>query len=535
LKRRDPLEEIKERNVVGRPTDYEPDGTHNRKENVASAIEELREALGDEWVSDDLAITVGYSRDQSFTPAGYPDIVVLPKTTADVQAIYRIANKYLIDIIPYGTGINLFGATIPPYGGLICDLRRMDEIYEIDEEGLFARIGPGVNFLMLQVAAQRRGMRLTNPSTAATAGVVSNMLFCNINTMASKYGFGIDNIIDTTVVLPDGELLHTGPATFGMQKAQSGGPGPDLASLLRYGLGMFGTCTEMTVRLYPEPEHLYKLYPAIESDELGPVIRALYATSRTGLPLELAHLQNTFYGIFIGDDNAEAEKLVGMMPRNNIIAIFGGATEEEAEVKGDICRDLVSETDPGFFYIEAETLDMLIGEKVHLDRWLKYFRETVRVQRVKGTFFVGALVDHLEEFEHVEKEMRIATSKEVGTTEGVFKPDDASAYLQPYHMGRACYLEFDLYTDRSDKDDLLRILPAYIRASGVGFRNGSCFAAGPACIVWGMGDIPLGIVKPYFGVYHRALDALKRSIDPNNIASRRFEYDTGMRKRLFHM
>ena len=101
--------------------------------DIQNAIEELREALGDEWVSDDLAITVGYSRDQSFTPAGYPDIVVLPKTTADVQAIYRIANKYLIDIIPYGTGINLFGATIPPYGGLICDLRRMDEIYEIDE------------------------------------------------------------------------------------------------------------------------------------------------------------------------------------------------------------------------------------------------------------------------------------------------------------------------------------------------------------------------------------------------------------------
>jgi hypothetical protein len=535
VKRKDPIAEMKERNVVGRPTVYEPDGTHNRKENLAKALEELRGAIGEEWVSDDIAITVGYSRDQSFSPASYPDLVALPKTTEDVQAIYRVANKYLIDIIPYGTGINLFGATLPPYGGILCDLRRMDDIYEIDEEALFARIGPGVNFLQLQVAAQRRGMRLTNPSTSATAGVVSNMLFCNINTMASKYGFGIDNVIDTTVVLPDATVMLTGPAAFGMQKANTSGPGPDLATLLRYGLGTLGICTEMTVRLYPEPEHLYQLYPAIEKDELGPIIKALYAIAATGLPLELAHLQNTFFGIFIGDDNREAEKLVGMMPRNNIIAIFGGSTEAEALAKAEVCRALVSEADPDFDFIEPEALDMLIGEKVHLDRWLKYFRETVRVQRVKGTFFVGALIDHLEEFELVEKEMRAATSREVGTTDGVFRPDDASAYLQPYHMGRACYLEFDLYTNRSDKDDLLRILPAYLRASGVGFKNGSMFAAGPACFIWGLADEVLSMVKPYYGVYLRTLDSLKRNIDPNNISARRFEYDTGRRKRLFHM
>ena len=535
MKRKDPIAEMKERNVVGRPTDYEPDGTHNRKENVARAIDELRAAMGEEWVADDVAITVGYSRDQSFIPAGYPDIVALPRTTEEVQAVYRISNEYLIDVIPYGTGINLFGATIPTYGGLVCDVRRMDYIHEIDEEALFARIGPGVNFLQLQVAAQRRGMRLTNPSTSATAGVVSNMLFCNINTMASKYGFGIDNVIDTTVVLPDGSLMRTGPSAFGSQKAHSSGPGPDLATLLRYGLGTLGTCTEMTVRLYPEPEHVYQLYPAIENEDLGPIIKALYAIAGTGLPIELAHLQNTFYGIFIGDDNREAEKLVAMMPRNNILAVFGGSTEAEARLKVEVCRELVSAADPEFDFIEPEALDMLIGEKVHLDRWMKYFRETVRVQRVKGTFFVGALVDHLEEFRHVEKEMRAATSAEVGTTDGVFRPDDASAYLQPYHMGRACYLEFDLYTNRSDKDDLLRILPAYIRASGVGFKNGSVFAAGPACMTWGLADQALGIMKPYFGVYLRALDSIKRSIDPNNIACRRFEYDTGRRKRLFCM
>mgnify|MGYP005853204649 CR=1 FL=1 len=535
MRRKDVIRDIRTRNVVGRPTDYEPDGTHNRSENLEAALQELKELLGEEWVSNDTAITIGYSRDQSFVPATYPHLVALPKTTEEVQGIYRIANKYLIDVVPYGTGINLFGATIPPYGGLVCDLRRMDEIFEIDEEAFFARIGPGVNFVKLQVAAQRRGMRVTNPSTSATAGVISNHTLCNINTMASKYGFGIDNIIDCTMVMPDGEIMKTGPAAFGMQKAHSSGPGPDLASFVRYSMGTLGICTEMTIRLYPEPNHLSRLLPTLEKEDLGPIIRALYIISRTGWPIELAHLQNTFYGIFIGDDNREAEKLVGMMPRNNIIAIFGGETEEEARAKLEACWKMVREQEPEFDVIEYETLEMLIGEKVHLERWMKYFRETVRVQRVKGTFFVGALVDHLEEFEHVEKEMRQATSREIGTTQGVFRPDDASAYLQPYHMGRACYLEFDLYTDRSDKDDLLRILPAYLRASGVGFKKGSIFAAGPACLIWGTADQALGIIRPYYGVYLRTLEAVKRNFDPNNISNRKFEYGTGLRKRFFHM
>ncbi len=42
-------------------------------------------------------------------------------------------------------------------------------------------IQPGVNFLMAQVEAQARGCRVLNPSTAATAGVISNHSFCNIN------------------------------------------------------------------------------------------------------------------------------------------------------------------------------------------------------------------------------------------------------------------------------------------------------------------------------------------------------------------
>ncbi|HEY5494428.1 MAG TPA: FAD-binding oxidoreductase, partial [Candidatus Anoxymicrobiaceae bacterium] len=186
-------EELRARRVVHRPLVMEKDPEHNREENLGKALDALKKALGEEWASDAPSVLCGYARDQSFTPASYPHIVALPSSTEEVQAVYRIANEYLIDVMPFGTGLTTAGLALPPYGGILCDLRRMDEIIEIDGENMWATIQPGVNYLMLQAAAQLVGCRLLNPSTSATAGVISNHLFCNINTMASKYGFGMDN------------------------------------------------------------------------------------------------------------------------------------------------------------------------------------------------------------------------------------------------------------------------------------------------------------------------------------------------------
>ena len=67
----------------------------------------------------------------------------------------------------------------------------------------------------------------------------------------------------------------------------------------------------------------------------------------------------------------------------------------------------------------------------------------------------------------------------MGTNDEVLRPDDASAYFQPYHMGRMAYLEFDLYSNQADKDDL-RVLFGCLRASFGGMGRGALFAAGAA-------------------------------------------------------
>jgi len=527
-------EDRRQRRIVKLPVSHESDPVNNLPENLEKARDLLRESLGSEWVSDDPAITCGYARDQSFTPATYPHIVALPASTEEVAEVFRIANHCKVDVMPYGTGVSTVGATIPLYGGIICDLRRMDQILDLDARNMFARIQPGVTYVMLQAEAQRHGLRVTNPSTSATAGVISNHTMCNINTMASKYGFGMDNILEFVMVLPTGEILEGGPRACGMQPAHVPGPGPDISSYFRYSMGTLGIVTEMTIRLYPEPAFMHQLYPAYDEDHLDDIIEALYRLGRDNLALELAHLQNTFYGIFIGDNNQEVERLVKAMPRNNIMAFFGGATKEEAVLKAELSRRVVAEVSPKFDFIEAEIMEELAGTKVKLDRWAKYFRETVRVQRVRGSFYIGALIDRLDNFLGTERVMRTLTTDQVGTNDGVLRPDDASAYFQPYHMGRMAYLEFDLYSNQADKDDLLRILFGYLRASFGGMGRGALFAAGAACMIAGMPmlDMALPVVMPNFVPYLDTVIALKLETDPNNICNRRWDYQTGQMKKL---
>jgi FAD/FMN-containing dehydrogenase len=412
----------------------------------------------------------------------------------------------------------------------------MDRIIELDGEDMFAVIQPGINFLVLQAAAQRAGCRLLNPSTAATAGVISNHLFCNINTMSSKYGFGMDNIIDVEVVLPTGEVVKTGPASYGAVKGHVAGPGPDISTLWRYALGTLGTVTAMTVRLYPEAPYHAQVFPCYEEDRLDVLADALYLVSQDNLSLELAHLMNSFYGIFMGETNAEASKLAELMPRHNLLTIFGGETEEEAELKAAVTQRTLEEKFPMMDYLPGDALKDLTedNEFVDFEKWVKFFNVTCRVMRVRGSFFIGALIDKIENMAPVEKGMRVACTNQVGTTDDPLAPDDASTYLQPYHMGRSAYLEYDMYTNQCDKDDLIRIMMGYGRATGGAMGKGMIFAAGLTALIKGIqgAELALSVARPNMIPILNTFTQFKMALDPNNISNRRWEYDTGAVKKL---
>mgnify|MGYP005852716795 CR=1 FL=1 len=397
MKGKDLDKDLRERKIIKVPVKHEIEQTHNRPENLAKAYDALREALGEEWVSNDINITVAYARDQSVIPMNHPDIVALPGSTEDVVAIMKIANEYLIDVMPYGTGLNPLGLTIPPFGGILCDTRRMDYILEIDEENMLCTVGPGVTFAQLQTETLKVGMRLINPSTSANATVVSNIMMGNISTLANKYGVGLDHIIGYKVVLPDGTLMECGPKAYGADNAHLPGPGPDVRAFIRGSLGTMGIVTEATLRLYPDPKCVKLIVPVYDGEDWGQIAPALKAISQRNIVIENAYFQNTYMGIFMGENNLESSKILPLLPRHFVVPVTGGMTEEEVEAKGAVCEEDISAVSPEFDFMDWEIVeDIAEGRLVGIDKFTKFFRESVRVQRVKGSFFVGFGLDHLD-------------------------------------------------------------------------------------------------------------------------------------------
>ena len=223
-------------------------------------LEDLISVLGKEYVSNDPAIRVPYSRDQTssaWDKFRYPDYVVLPESTEEIQRIVTIANKYKISIIPWTTGANVAGKTIPIAGGIQMEFKRMNKL-EIDEETMSATVEPYVPILRLQAEAKKKGLRTDLPGAPSSVGVISN--FCTTKGFhfhSNKYGWGADKIIGLEMVLPTGEILRTGHLARDLNGAEivaANSLGMDLNGLPYNSFGTFGIVTKMSIKLYPRAD-----------------------------------------------------------------------------------------------------------------------------------------------------------------------------------------------------------------------------------------------------------------------------------------
>jgi hypothetical protein len=78
-----------------------------------------------------------------------PDAVVLPADTEQVAEVVRIANRYRIPVVPRAGGTGLTDGAVPLRHGILLDLKRLDQIHEIDLENRTCTVGAGSQRLKL--------------------------------------------------------------------------------------------------------------------------------------------------------------------------------------------------------------------------------------------------------------------------------------------------------------------------------------------------------------------------------------------------
>lgn len=225
-------------------------------------IRALQSIVGPEYVSEDPTITHVYTTGGSYrdTVQGRgnvrPGCVVLPGSTAEVQQIVKLANRYKIPFTPLSTFWYVCCGPLRE-DSISIDLKRMNKI-EIDEKNMYAVCEPYVIFSQLQHEALKRGLYMMVPGGGSQVSVVNNVTGAGYSPLNYRIGGPHRRILSLEWVLPDGEILYTGSASMSGSYFWGEGPGPDLRGLVRGpqgwqgGLGIF---TKAAVKLYPfQPE-----------------------------------------------------------------------------------------------------------------------------------------------------------------------------------------------------------------------------------------------------------------------------------------
>ncbi|MBD3254559.1 MAG: FAD-binding protein [Candidatus Lokiarchaeota archaeon] len=221
----------------------------------------LVDIFGVNKVSSKKVDLYSYSYDMTECEPHMPDFVVIPERTDQLIELVKYCNDYIIPIVPYITGNNVGGLTIPEKGGIIVDFgKKMNKILHINENMMYALLEPGVTFGQLKKHLDEHypHLRYSYPFAPPYAGVVGNVLLSGMNNLSLKIGSMGDSINGLEVITADGEITRIGSCFYGKESADPDSwwcryPMPDLMGLFVNWQGMTGLITKCAVQLWPNP------------------------------------------------------------------------------------------------------------------------------------------------------------------------------------------------------------------------------------------------------------------------------------------
>ena len=296
--------------------------------------EKLIEIVGVGNFTDQLEELVPYSYDASMN-VHRPDAAVWPESTEQVAEIVKFANAYKIPVVPRGAGTSLSGGVIPIRGGIIIDLSRMNQILEISVENRYARVQAGVVCDDLNRQLAKHGFTFPPDPASSTVATIGGNVATNAGGIkGAKYGTTRDYVLGLQVVLPTGEVMHTGSYTM---KCVSG---YDLAKLFIGAEGTLGVVTEVTLKINPLPR--YAMTAMATYAKLEDAGKAIFQTMTSGvLPSVMEILDKVTLKAIKENTDLDLPQAEAM-----ILTETDGYTWEEVEAQMEVVLRILNQNHP---------------------------------------------------------------------------------------------------------------------------------------------------------------------------------------------
>src|SRR5438132_4811466 len=308
-------------------------------------IDRLRVIVGSDGVLTSPSDLLVYECDGYTIEKNKPDVVVFPTSTEQVAEVVKLCNRLNIPFLPRGAGTSLAGGCLPVGGGVMLALTRMKRILEVSIRDRYAVVEPGVVNLWLTNHLKPHGYHYApDPSSQGACTIGGNVATNSGGPHTLKYGVTVNHVLGLELVLPDGQIVHTGGAT-------EDNPGYDLTGVMVGSEGTFGIATKVWVRITRNPEAYRTLLGVFEtvddatntiSDIIGAgiipgalemldqlILQAVEAAYHFGFPLDAgAVLIMEVDGLAAGLD-ADAERITEIARKNRAREVRRANTDAE--------------------------------------------------------------------------------------------------------------------------------------------------------------------------------------------------------------
>lgn len=471
--------------------------------------EKLKAIVGDENFSSAPQALKQYSCDYSLVPPKMPSYLVRPKSAEEIVSILKLANEFKMPVTPFSSGVHFYGTTIPSYGGIALDLRRMNSILRIDERNRCAMFQAGVTWGQLQEELAKHELMALNPLCPhATKSALTSHLERE-PMLIPKFEYS-DPILAMEVVLPTGEILRTGSAsTPGALDPDAltslccpFGPGMDFYRLFQGAQGTLGIVTWINVKVeyLPKMQELF----LIPFESLNDAVENLYLIQRKMIGNECFLLNNLNMANILSEQwPSDFETLRNELPPFILVLVLAGGRrrpEEKIEYEKKTLMKVCPKANMNIISVISPKF-----KKVLLQRLRKPWPEEIPYWKIRcdggfeDVFFITTM-------NKVPKLTRLVNR--IAVRNG-YPIDKIGFYLQPLERARVAHCEYNFFYNPKDSTDVekIRRLSKEIIEPLINF---GAFFSRP------YGHIA-DVVYSRSGGYAAALKVIKSILDPNNI------------------
>ncbi|MBP6020785.1 MAG: FAD-binding protein [Burkholderiaceae bacterium] len=246
-------------------------------------MEALQQQFGERF-SMAHAVREHHGRDESPYPPMLPDGVVFALSTEDVVWVARHCHQHKVPLIPFGVGSSLEGHLLAIHGGISLDLSGMNQMVAVHPEDFTATVQAGVTRKQLNEDIRNTGLFFPiDPGADASLGGMAATRASGTN--AVRYGTMRENVMSLKVVTADGRVIETA------NRARKSSAGYDLTRIFVGSEGTLGIITEVTVRLYPQPEAISAAicnFPTLDA-----AVQSVIEVIQMGVPVARVEFMDT--------------------------------------------------------------------------------------------------------------------------------------------------------------------------------------------------------------------------------------------------